>query len=158
MMCLFKVDNKRVGIPVLSRIPIKTVYFAHSLLTDIENKKFEDNIEYFSVVSKDSFKRQNLFVNFLNPLNIKGGYLNSAIEETKMHDFHLKRDVFDLSLKNTKAPLLEGGKGYLDLHGSQTYYYSLTNLKNRGAGAGGRRNAGSHRKILDGSSVGGCEF
>lgn len=132
MMCLFKVDNKKVGIPVLSRIPIKTVYFAHSLLTDIDNQKFEENIEYFSVISRDSFKRPLMFVNFLNPLGIKDGYLSSVIKENKMFDFHLKRDAFDLRLTNTKQPLLEGGNGFLKLHDRTTYYYSLTNLKTEG--------------------------
>ncbi len=37
-----------------------------------------------------------------------------------------------MKLTSTKIPLLEGGKGYLDLHSKMTYYYSLTNLKTEG--------------------------
>lgn len=132
MMCLFKVDNKRVSIPFLSRIPIKTVYFAHSLLTDINAKDFKDDVEYFSVISRDSFKRPLMYVNFTNPISIRGGYVNSVIEEFENNSYHLKRENFDLKLISTKQPLLEGGTGYLQLHDKTTYYYSYTNLQTTG--------------------------
>ncbi len=35
-------------------------------------------------------------------------------------------------LTSVKKPLLEGGKGFLDLHSKTTYYYSLTNLRTEG--------------------------
>jgi len=61
MNCLFRVDVKRVKIPFLSKIPLKTVYFSHSLLSDIKNKDFYSEINPISIVSRDSFSKPLLF-------------------------------------------------------------------------------------------------
>ncbi len=132
MFCLFKVDNKKAQIPILSRLPVKTVYFSHALLSDINQQKFYPSVDYFSVISKDSFKRQLMYVNFLNPLDGLAKYVNSEIEEKPGNKFHLKRENFDLNLSSTKPPLLEAGIGFVRLHDKNTYYYSLTNLKTTG--------------------------
>lgn len=132
MMCLFKVDNKKVSVPVLRRLPFKTVFFTHSLLSDITNQKFDSSIDYFSVMSKDSFSRELFYANFTNPLAGFGKYVNSAIEESIGPVFHLKRENFDLQLVSKKPVLLEDGTGYVKLHERDTYYYSYTNLKTEG--------------------------
>ena len=131
MDCLFKVDVKKVKIPFLSKIPLKTSYFSHSLVSDINNKKFQHRIAPFSIVSDDSFSKSLLHVNYINP-EIKNGYTNCAIEKTDESKYHLKNEVADLILSSVKKPLLEGGRGFCDLNSKATYYYSLTNLKTEG--------------------------
>jgi predicted secreted hydrolase len=131
MDCLFKVDVKKVKIPFLSKVPVKEVYFSHSLLTAHKNKKSVRRIAPFSVISDDSFSKPLLYINYLNP-EIKNGYVNCVIEKTGKTNYHLKNEDIDLVLTAVKKPLLEGGKGYLDFRSKNTYYYSLTNLKTKG--------------------------
>jgi len=131
MDCLFKVDVKKVKIPFLSKIPLKTSYFSHSLLTDLSNKSFLHKITPFSIISEDSFSKPLLYVNYINP-EIKKGYTNCIIEKTGESTYHLKNENIDLKLTAIKKPLFEGGKGFLNLHSKTTYYYSLTNLKTEG--------------------------
>ena len=131
MDCFFKVDVKRVKIPFLSKIPLKTSYFSHSLVSDLRHKSFHHRIAPFSVISDDSFSKSLLYINYLNP-EIKNGYTNCVIEKTGESTYHLKNEDIDLKLTSIKKLLLEGGKGYLDLHSKTTYYYSLTNLKTEG--------------------------
>ncbi|PKL72703.1 hypothetical protein CVV26_00345 [Candidatus Kuenenbacteria bacterium HGW-Kuenenbacteria-1] len=131
MDCFFKVDVKKVKIPFLSKIPLKTSYFSHSLVSDLKHKSFHHRIAPFSVISDDSFSKPLLYINYLNP-EIKNGYTNCVIEKTGESTYHIKNEDIDLILTSTKKPLLEGGKGYLDLHSKTTYYYSLTNLKTEG--------------------------
>ncbi|MDD4412520.1 MAG: lipocalin-like domain-containing protein [Patescibacteria group bacterium] len=131
MDCLFKVDVKKVKIPFLSKIPLKTSYFSHSLITDAKKKKFYHHIAPFSIVSNDSFSKPLLYINYLNP-EIRNGYDNCAIERINESDYHIKNEDIDLILTSTKEPLFEGDTGYLDLGSKTTYYYSLTNLKTSG--------------------------
>ncbi|MFA6525849.1 MAG: lipocalin family protein [Candidatus Buchananbacteria bacterium] len=131
MDCLFKVDVKKVKIPFLSKIPLKISYFSHSLLTDLKRKEFQHRIAPFSVVSDDSFSRPELFINYLNP-EIKNGYINCVIEKISESKYFLKNEDIELTLTSTKKPLLEGGKGYVDLQSKKTYYYSLTSLQTEG--------------------------
>jgi len=131
MDCLFKVDVKKIKIPFLSKIPLKTSYFSHSFVTDLNNKKFYPRITPFSMISDDSFSKPLLYINYINP-EIKYGYTNCIIEKTGESTYYLKNEDIDLKLTSVKKPLLEGGKGYLDLHSKATYYYSLTNLKTEG--------------------------
>jgi len=131
MDCFFKVDVKGVKIPFLSKIPLKTSYFSHSLVSDLKHKSFHNRIAPFSVISDDSFSKPLLYINYINP-EIKNGYINCVIEKTGESTYHLKNEDIDLKLNSIKKPLLEGGKGYLDLHSKMTYYYSLTNLKTEG--------------------------
>jgi len=131
MNCLFKADVKKVKIPFLSRVPFKNIYFFHSILSDIKKKKFYPVVDYISVVSKDSFKKPLLFVNHTSPILVKG-YLNRCLEETHKFSYHLKDDNLDLKMVSVKKPLLESGRGYIEVCGRGSYYYSLTNLKTEG--------------------------
>lgn len=131
MDCLFKIDVKKVKIPFLSSIPLKTSYFSHSLLSDLKNKSFKDRISPFSIISEDSFSKLPLYINYINPA-IKTEYTNCVIEKIDANTYHIKNEDIDLELESIKKPLLEGGKGFLNLNSKTTYYYSLTNLKTKG--------------------------
>lgn len=131
MNCLFKADTKKVKIPFISRLPIKIVYFYHTLLSDLKDKKFMPTVDEISIVSRDSFTKQLLFINHTTPIVINS-YTNRILEETALFEYHLKDEHSDLLMTATKKPLLEGGKGYIDVHSKQSYYYSLTNLKTEG--------------------------
>jgi predicted secreted hydrolase len=133
MDCLFRADAKRVKIP-LFRIPLKTVYFSHSILSDIKNGRFYPKIDYVSVMSRQSFKRPFMFAEYISadPLDSLRGFVVNLIKESDPFDFRVKAESFDLRLKASKPPLLEGGDGFLNLHGRKTYYYSLTNLSASG--------------------------
>ncbi|MFA5777880.1 MAG: lipocalin-like domain-containing protein [Candidatus Paceibacterota bacterium] len=131
MDCLFRVDVKKVKIPFLSKIPFKTSYFSHSLLSDLKNINFEHRITPLSLVSDDSFSKSLLYINYINP-TVKNSYTNCVIEKKDESTYQLKNEDIDLKLISTKKPLLEGGNGFLDLHSKTTYYYSLTNLKTEG--------------------------
>ena len=130
MDCLFKADPKKVNIPIISRIPMKYVYFSHSLLSDAKNRKFYTDINPMVVTSQDSFTKPLMFVDYTLP-SLKG-YFNYEIYEIKPFKFRLKSKFFDLILTSRKKPLLEGGKGFLNLNSKQTYYYSLTNMETKG--------------------------
>lgn len=131
MNCLFKADVKKAKIPFLSKIPLKTSYFSHSLVSDLKHKTFYHRIAPFSVISDDSFSKPLLYINYLNP-EIRNGYANCAIEKIDESKYRVKNEDIDLIMTSVKKPLLEGGNGYLDLHSKKTYYYSLTNLKTEG--------------------------
>jgi predicted secreted hydrolase len=127
MDCLFKADLKRVKISFLPRLPMKDIFFAHSLLSDIKNKKNYSNIHPLIVISEDSFKRPLLFVNYTHPT--VRSYKTCAIEETSPFNYRLKTASYDLTLSSTKPPLMESGKGFITFCRRQSFYYSLTNLK-----------------------------
>lgn len=131
MNCLFKTDVKKVKIPFLAKVPFKKLYFSHSTLLDIKSKKFYSLIDYISIISRDSFSKPLLFINYMNPA-IARGYINCVIEKIAKDIYHLKGENMDLKLTSTKKPLLEGGKGYINLDSKKTYYYSLTNLRTEG--------------------------
>ena len=136
MNCLFKVDVKRsdfkkLKIPFLNKVPLKTIYFPHSILLDIKRKKFYSKIDYVSLISRDSFSKQLLFINYINPITVKG-YTNKTIEGIDKFKYRLKTEDIDLILTSVKKPLLEGGNGYIDFWMKGSYYYSLTNLKTEG--------------------------
>ena len=131
MDCLFKADNDRVELPFLSKLPLKTIYFSHSLLSDITHQEFYPDINYLSVISKDSFTKPLLFVNYISPVNLTN-YTNYVIEEPKPFEYAIKTDEFDLRMKSTKKPLLLGGNGFINVHSKETYWYSITNLETEG--------------------------
>jgi len=125
MNCLFKADLKRVGFPLISELPlpVKTVHFSHSLLSDINKMKFYPGVNYFVRLSKDSFRKPALFAK----------YGNCLMEKTGNSEYRLRNDYVDLGMKLMKRPLLEGGRGFFNLPGRRsTYYYSLTDLKTSG--------------------------
>ena len=131
MNCLFKVDVKKVKMPFLRKFPFKTLYFSHSILSDIKAKRFLPKVDYISIISKDSFSKPLRFINYTGPLIFKD-YLNRVIEKTSKSKYHIKTGKFDLTLTSIKKPLLEGGTGYIHLDSKKSYYYSLTNLKTEG--------------------------
>lgn len=134
MNCLFKVDNKRSKVPLFSRLPVKTVYFFHSIISNLDTGEKETFIAPYCIVSRDSFSKDLLYINFLTESKpiLLGGYVNYLLEEYELFKYHLKTESLNLDLVYNKSPLLEGGKGYLKMHDKSTYYYSLTDLGVRG--------------------------
>jgi predicted secreted hydrolase len=130
MDCLFKADSKKAKIPFLPRMPFKDVYFSHILLSNTSANKFYSEINPLVFISKDSFSKDLFFVNYTLP-SLRG-YFNYAIEKIEQNHWYLKSPYFELHLKNKKPPLLVGGKGFLELGASSTYYYSLTDLETTG--------------------------
>jgi predicted secreted hydrolase len=126
MDCLFKADTRRVRLPFI-KVPLKDIYFSHSILSDISSQKFYPTIDYISLVSRQSFSRPLLFVEYVN-IDVINGFIVNSIKENPLFEYRLKTASFDLKLKSKKSPLLLGGKGFLNLHGRKTYYYSLTDL------------------------------
>ncbi|MEI7452137.1 MAG: lipocalin family protein [Candidatus Falkowbacteria bacterium] len=108
MDCLFQVDVHRCAVPLLNKTPLKFLYFSHSLLSDISHNIFKSTLNPFLWFKKINFKK------------------------TGDNIYHLKNKYVDLQMISTKAPLLEGGHGYLRLGSKATYYYSLTNLQTSG--------------------------
>jgi len=132
MDCLFKAKPKKIKIPFIKGVPVDTLYFSHSLVTDIKRKNFFPHVDYVSLVSKDSFSKSLLNINYINPI-IVNGYFNNIIQKIEIEHYYLKTEDIELHLYSQKKPLLEGGSGYLRLPNSRsTYYYSLTNLKTEG--------------------------
>lgn len=131
MNCLFKANNKKVNIPFLSKIPVDTIYFYHSIISDISRGKTIQPISDISVVSNDSFSKKLLYIDHTNPLMMKG-FVNRVIEKTGTDEYFLKDENIELKMISTKTPLLEGGDGYIKVSNKESYYYSLTNLKTEG--------------------------
>jgi predicted secreted hydrolase len=129
MDCLFKVDADKVKIPFL-KVPFKTAYFSHSLLSDMRNSEYHSEVNPISIVSTDSFSKQLLFINYFNP-SLRG-YTNYVIEKIDDFKYYIKTRDLELYMTSMKKPLLEGGTGFIDLNSDQTYYYSLTNLQTEG--------------------------
>ena len=138
MDCFFKVNLEKVNIPHILPHLIedhlkngKYIHFAHSVISDILNKKSYKEIQNISSISKDSFKKDLLFINYKN-FNILGENINSEIIEVSPSNFNIKTKYFDLDLESKKDPLLEGGHGYVGTPKDGSYYYSLTDLSVKG--------------------------
>lgn len=133
MDCLFKADSRRVKFPFL-KSPFKNLYFSHSILSDITSQKFFSDIDYISVPSRQSFKRPLLFAEYVaaEPDTLLKGFTVNLMKEENKFSYRIRTKNFDLKLRALKKPFLEGGKGFMDLHGRKTYYYSLTSLAAEG--------------------------
>jgi len=139
MDCLFQADLKRVNLPFLRKIPFKKyaanflpyVHFAHSIISDIKKQKNYKEVQNISLVSRDSFGKENLFINYIDPLIVRG-YVNNEIVQTASEQFHLKTETMDLMLRARKPVMLEQGTGFIDGCGRQSYYYSFTDLRAKG--------------------------
>jgi predicted secreted hydrolase len=131
MDCFFKADSKKVKIPFLKSLPITNVYFAHHILSDIKNQKSYKKIDPLCLISKDSFKKNLLFINYTAPV-LTGEYFNSEIIESAPFKYKIKTENFNLKFSSKKPPLLEGGDGFVEVLDKKTYYYSLTSLDTRG--------------------------
>ncbi|MBU0930212.1 MAG: hypothetical protein KJ623_04025 [Nanoarchaeota archaeon] len=125
MTCLFKANTEKVNLKFL-RLPSKTVYFSHSLLFNLTTKEIKKEILPIVIVSEDSYKKKDLFINYFYPL--RKNFVNYEIARYDK-DLKIKTRYFDLLLESKKKPLLEGGNGYIDLGTKSTYYYSYTNMK-----------------------------
>ena len=135
MDCFFKVDLAKVNIPHLSPHLVKDIFkngeyihFAHSVISDISRNKSYKEIQNISLVSKDSFKKDLLYINYKNA-HIVGNSLNGEIIETASNNFHIQTRNINLELESRKKPLLEGGHGYVGTPSSGSYYYSFTNME-----------------------------
>lgn len=134
MNCLFKAELSKMPKPFAilpNKPPLKNFYFSHSLLSDIDKKKFTHRTSPLSILSLDSFQKSLLFINYLNPI-LKNGYINCIIEKIDTKTYHIKNEDIELYLTPQKKPLLEGGKGFMDFGLSSTYYYSITNFRTEG--------------------------
>lgn len=130
MDCLFKADIGKVKLPFL-RSPFKGmpyVHFAHSVVSDLGRKKAEKDIQNISIVSRDSYKKELMFVEYIDAMVTKG-FAVSRIEEVAPEIFELKTEKLALRLKSKKPALLEGGAGHIEVCGRPSYYYSLTDLE-----------------------------
>jgi predicted secreted hydrolase len=128
MTCLFKAEKDKVNLSFL-KLPVKTIYFSHSLLFDLTTGKVEKEVLPFVMLSEDSFKAEELKINYFYPL--RTDYINYEISRFG-EAMRLKTKWFDLVLDNKKPPLLEGGKGYIELPGKSTYYYSYSRMEAQG--------------------------
>jgi len=138
MDCFFKVDLAKVNIPHIAPHLIEDIFkdgeylhFAHSVISDISKNKSYKEIQNISLISKDSFKKDLLYINYKNA-HIIGESLNGEIIETTPNNFHLKTKNLDLDLHSNKTPLLEGGHGYVGTPIAGSYYYSFTDLSIKG--------------------------
>jgi len=123
MNTLFSCKPKKVKIPFLKQIPLKTLYFSHYLLADNNSHKFWKKVNPVCIVNPNSFTKPLLWIQYDNAC---------IIEETSLFNYHIVNDFVDLHLESRKRPLLLNKKGYLDLQIKTTYYYSLTNLLTKG--------------------------
>lgn len=129
MNCLFKTNPKKTDIPLVNRIPAKEVYFSHSLLSDA-NKKIIVRTHPLSILSKDSFSKKRLFINYFNPSVT--GYVNNEITELEDGEYHIKNEDIDLTLKAFKKPFLHNGNGVFNLKNKKVFYYSFSDMKAKG--------------------------
>ena len=138
MDCFFKVNINKVNIPHILPHLVEDhfkngeyIHFAHSVISDISNKKNYKEIQNISLLGEESFKKELLYINYKNG-NFLENSLNSEIIETTPNNFELKTKHLDLDLKSKKNPLLEGGHGYVGTPEAGSYYYSLTDLEVKG--------------------------
>ncbi len=131
MYCLFKVDPKKANLPLLNQTIFKNHYFSHFVLIDVARKKSYPQMNHFCLLSKDSFTKDKLYINYINPFTLTD-YVNCHIKQTSSEKIFIKNDFIDLRLTANKKPLLVGGNGYVKLNHKSTYYYSMTDLKTGG--------------------------
>jgi len=130
MDCLFKTNPSKSTLPFAEYLVYKKdIYFAHHIVSDIAKQKSYPVIKLLCATTDESFKDGRLNVHYFSPYP---GSFVSEINELEPYHFHIKNENMDLHLKARKAPLLEGGKGFLKLNNETTYYYSLTDLKTEG--------------------------
>lgn len=131
MNCLFKTNPRRINLPFVKGIPLKDYYFSHHLVSDIKNKKFDSFIHPIILVSRDSFIKDTLFINYTVLPVTK--YINFCIEAIDDFKYRVKTDSFDLILSSRQKPLLADSTGFLNSGTDYAnYYYSLTDLKTNG--------------------------
>lgn len=131
MHSLFKANIRKFGQEILKKSPFRDVYFSHSIITDISRKRSYPLTNQVVMLSKDSFTKRRLFINYINPFII-GGYVNCAIESPKNGRYRLKNEQLEVYMDQAKPVLFEGGKGFIDFGMSKSYYYTIPRLKTKG--------------------------
>lgn len=125
MHCLFKINNQEVK---FLKLPLKTVYFSHSLLYDLSSKKVIKEVLPVVSVSEDSFRKKDFFVNYYYPL--RKNFIDYEISRNK-DKLKLKTKFLDLDFKNSKY-LLENNNGFIKMDKDSTYYFSYPYLEAKG--------------------------
>jgi len=128
MTCLFRVKGKKVRLPFL-KVPVKELFFSHSILYDLENKKIIREMLPIVVLSEDSFQKKDLFINYYFPL--RKNFTDYEISR-QGEELRIKNRFMELSCRQTKKPLLEGGAGFMNYGREKTYYYTYSNLEAAG--------------------------
>lgn len=128
MYVFFKANLKRVNLPFLKALPVKNIYFEHSLISDIKNNKFYAAINPFCLLLPNKTKKQFFSLRYISqPPNV------SFLKETEPFSYRLKTKNLNLNFKGAKKPLLANQTGWIDLKpGRSTWYYSLTDLATEG--------------------------
>ena len=128
MYAFFKANPRKVKLPVVNKIPLKNIYFEHSMISDIKNQKFYATINPICILMPNGFSRALLFINYLTqPNNF------SRLTEIKPFTYQLETKNINLSLASAKKPLLVNQIGFVDLKFErQSWYYSLSRLNARG--------------------------
>jgi predicted secreted hydrolase len=125
MHTLFRADLRRNSflrfIPFHKKI-FKNLFFSHSLLLNLRTNEMITDIKYKVVPTKESFKKELLFVE----------YENCELKENPIYNYFLKNNFINLNLKSKKKPLLENKNGVIKDKNYYTYYYSLTDLQTKG--------------------------
>ncbi|MDD5555611.1 MAG: lipocalin family protein [Candidatus Pacebacteria bacterium] len=122
MHCLFSAKPKKIKIPVLSQIPLDTLFFSHYLLSD-NKKRTKSKISPLCLMDKNSFQKPLFFAQYDN---------SCLIEEYQPGKYRIINDFVDLKLEEEKPLLLLNKKGFIDVKAKTTYYYSLPRLKTTG--------------------------
>ena len=113
MDCFFKVNASKVNIPHILPHMIEDhfkngeyIHFAHSVISDISNKKCYKEIQDLSLVSSDSFTKEFLYINYRN-----GNFLENSLEsqmiETSPNNFNLKTKHFYINKVSNTQLLLD---------------------------------------------------
>jgi predicted secreted hydrolase len=126
----FKFGNARKIDPLLR---VNTLYRIDLALTDETHKRFYSNIEYIVPSAGKPVLSTNRLM-----LRMVGSKASLAVDTMGATDlaYHLvdrmPDGAIDLSVRTTRPPLLEGGKGLERISDGYSYYYSLTNLATTG--------------------------
>jgi len=127
MNCLFKILPENILIPFLKDHNTQELFFAHSIVTDIKNKKSHSITHPIVLISKDSFPKHKLYAKYHGPLT-GVDYKNKKAGKSK---YLIENDFLNLELTHKGKPLLEQG-GFIKLGKATSYYYSLPNFKTKG--------------------------
>jgi len=122
MTCLFKADPRKIKLPFFKYLPLKTAYFIHEIITDLQAKRTYRKIIPLALASPESFSRPLLYVQAAN----------WNLSEHQPFAYTLTTPHLKLNLQSQKPPLLENQTGYIDLKVKDTYYYTLSRLAPRG--------------------------
>jgi predicted secreted hydrolase len=126
----FKFGNARQIDPLLR---VNTLYRIDLALTDETHKRFFSRIEYIvPSAGKPILSTSRLM------LRMVGSNASLSVDTVGVKDlaYHLvdrmPGGAIDLTVRTTRPPLLEGGKGLEQIGDGYSYYYSLTNLATTG--------------------------